>query len=80
MAAFMECTSLNISYDNMGRVQVSYTVVHDTAGIVPFPPGSTDSITAGGRTFTGYVANASMNQIPNTLWYETHVTFVAVAN
>jgi hypothetical protein len=78
--SFIECTSLNISYDIMGRATVSYTVVHDVRGIVPFPEGTTNNIVAGNRTFQGYVANASMNQIPNTLWYETHVTFIAVAN
>jgi hypothetical protein len=78
--SFIECTSLNIAYDIMGRVTLSYTVVHDEGGIVPFPDGTTGSIIAGGRTFQGFVANASMNQIPNTLWYETHVTFIAVAN
>ena len=81
MASFTECTSLNISYDVMGRATVSYTVVHTDKNITPFPEGgSQSSISAGGRTFSGYVANASMVQIPNTKWYETHVTFIAVAN
>jgi hypothetical protein len=73
MAEFIDCTSLNISYNIMGIVTVSYTVVHNTPGFVVY-----DSITAGGRVFTGYVTNASVNQIPNTDgWYETHATLIA---
>ena len=76
MTEFIDCTSLNISYDVMGIATVSYTVVHDTFGFVAYT-----SITAGGRTFTGYVTNAYLNQIPNTEnWFETNVTLVSTTD
>ena len=73
MTEFIDCTSLSVSYNIMGIVTVSYTVVHDTYGLVTYR-----SVTAGGQTFTGYVINASLNQIPQTeSWFETHVTLLA---
>jgi hypothetical protein len=76
MAEFIDCTSLNISYNTMGIATVTYTVVHDTQGFVVY-----NSISAGGQTFRGYITNASMNQIPNTEgWYETHATLIATTN
>jgi hypothetical protein len=76
MASFIECTSLNFSYDIYGLVTVSYTMVHDTASFT-----AVTTIDAGGQTFRGYITNASMNAIPNTQgWYETHVTMLATTN
>ena len=76
MAEFIDCTSLSISYDIMGRATVSYVVVHDRQDFVTY-----NSIDAGGQIFTGYVVSASMNQIPNTAnWYETHVTLITTTN
>lgn len=80
-SGFIECTSMNISYDVMGKATISYTVVHGIRAITPFPEGMTENqITVGEQTFRGYVANATLNQIPRTSWYETHVTFVGVTN
>jgi hypothetical protein len=76
MAEFIDCVSLNISFNVMGIATVSYTIVHDGSSFVTY-----DSISAGGKTFTGYVVNASMDQILNTSgWFETHVTLVATTN
>lgn len=76
MAEFIDCTSLSISYNVMGIVTVSYTVIHNTFEIITY-----DTITAGGQTFVGYVINASVNQIPGTEnWYETHVTLLATTS
>lgn len=76
VVAFIDCTSLTISYNVMGIATVSYTVVSNEVGLKAF-----DEIEAGGRTFTGYVASASGNRIPNTsTWYETHVTLMATTN
>lgn len=74
--SFIECTSLNVSYDIMGIATVTYTVVSDTPGF----DNVENSISAGGQTFTGYVVNAAMNQIPYTTWYETHVTLVTTTD
>jgi len=74
-AEFIECTSLNFNYDNMGLVTVSYTVVHNEKKFVTYK-----SIDAGGRTFSGYVENASLNPIPDAEdWYETSVAMKATA-
>jgi hypothetical protein len=70
--SFIDCTSLNISYDIMGIATVTYTIVSDE----PSWDGVANEIPAGGQTFRGYVASASMTQIPFTSWYETHVTLI----
>ncbi len=76
MAEFIDCVSLNISFNVMGIATVSYTVVHDSPGFVTY-----NSVTAGGQTFTGYVVNASVDQILNTSnWFETHVVLIATTN
>lgn len=76
MTEFIDCTSLNISYNVMGVATVNYTVVHDSPSFVVYR-----TISAGGQTFTGYITNASMNQIPNAEgWYETHATLIATTN
>ena len=73
--SFIDCTSLNISYDVMGLVTVSYTTVHNYFEYVIYT-----EISAGGQTFSGYVVNASLNKIPETVWYETHVTLIATTD
>jgi len=75
MTDFIDCTSLSISYDVMGRATVTYTVTHDVAEFIVY-----ETITAGGQTYTGYITNASMNQIPNTNWYETHATLISTTD
>ena len=75
MTAFIECTSLSFSYDVMGLVTVSYTVVSDVAEFKTY-----NNVSAGGQVFNGYVVNASFNRIPHTEWYETHVTLIATTD
>lgn len=76
MASFIECTSLNFSYDVMGLVTVSYVMVHNEPNFT-----AVTSITAGGQTFRGYIIDASMNSVPNAVgWYETHVTMISTTN
>jgi len=73
---FIECTSLNISYDVFGVATVTYTVVHNYPGIVAF-----NSVTAGGRTFAGYVTNVSVSPIPRSPgWYESTITLISTTN
>lgn len=73
--AFIDCTSLSFSYDVMGIVTVSYTMVHEDPSF-----HYETSISAGGQNFQGYVSSATLNRIPNTNWYETHVTLTASTN
>jgi hypothetical protein len=76
MAEFIDCTSLNVSYNVMGVATVSYTVIHNAFDFVTY-----SSISAGGQTFSGYIINASLNQIPNTEgWFETHCTLIATTD
>lgn len=75
MADFIECTSLTISYDIMGVVTISYIIISDTSS-----PGITTGFNVGGRVYNGYVTTVSLGAIPNTKWYETHVTLIATAN
>ena len=79
MPTFIECTSLNVSYDITGIATVSYTVMSDTSGIIAY-----DSLVIGGRTFTGYVTSAVNSIMPRTEaggpWYQTQVSLLAIAN
>jgi hypothetical protein len=73
---FIDCTSLNISYDIMGIATINYTIVSDTGDL-----GEIDGILeAVDRTYTGIVTEVSMNQIPNTNWYEVHVTMLTTTD
>ena len=73
---FIDCTSISFSYDIMGRVTVSYTVVHNSPDFC-----YAEVIEAGTRTFSGEVTSMSMNQITGTVgWYETHVTLITTTN
>ena len=73
---FIDCTSLSFSYDVMGRVTVSYTVVHNTPDFC-----YVEVINAGGQVFSGEVTFMSMNQIQGASgWYETHVTLITTTN
>ncbi len=73
---FIECTSLNISYNIMGIATVTYTVVSNEPGLKAY-----ETIEAGGKTFTGYIASAAGNAIPNTSsWYESHITLVSTTD
>lgn len=74
--SFIECTSLSFSYNVLGLVEISYTMVHDEKKISVL-----NTIEAGGQTFKGYVTNAFMSAIPNTSgWYETRVSMIATTN
>jgi hypothetical protein len=75
MSQFKECTSLSISYDNLGLATVNYTIVSDTSN-----PTIDTSINAGGQVFTGYVTSLSINYIPGTNWYETQVSLITTTN
>jgi len=79
MPTFIECTSLNVSYDITGIATVSYTVISDAAGIIAY-----DEISVGNRTFIGYVTSATNSIMPKTEaggpWYQTQVSLLAIAS
>jgi hypothetical protein len=76
MAEFIECTSLNISYDILGIANITYTIVSDTPGLKAY----NELIDVGGQNFRGYVTNATLNRIQNTDWWESHVTLISTTN
>jgi len=71
-AGFIDCTTLSVSYNIMGIATVSFSVVSDQPGF-----HIKSAISAGGRTFSGYVTSATVSRIPNTTWYQTQVTLIA---
>jgi hypothetical protein len=75
---FMECTSLQLHYNVMGIVTVSFTIVSNKEELPNLENWTT--IEAGGQTFTGHVTNINMQSIPKTSWFETHVTLIATTN
>lgn len=81
---FIECTSVSISYDIMGIVTISYTVVSNRPGLNVTVDGSNDPTNIvykiADQTYYGYVTSASLNRIPNTDWYESHVSIVATTD
>ena len=78
---FIDCSSISISFDIMGLATVSYTLVRNVPGMATLPEEySGDYFQAGTRTFYGYVTNITMNQIPNTTWYENHVTWMTTTD
>jgi len=77
LTEFVECTSLSISYDEMGLATVNFAVIRNEEG---FPSSSfLNVIETGGRVFTGYVTNITVSPIQNTDWYESHVTLISLA-
>jgi len=76
MTEFIDCTSLSVSFDVMGRATITYAIVSD----VQSPDIITEFSNLGGQHFRGYVMSLNLNRIPNTRWYETHVTLIATTN
>jgi hypothetical protein len=76
---FIECTSLNISYDVMGIATINYTIVRNAYG---WPnPDLLNNLEFGGQTFTGWVTNLSVNRITDTDgWYECQVSLVTTTD
>jgi hypothetical protein len=75
MAEFIECTSLSISFNVMGLATITYAIVSETSS-----PEIKTEFSLGGQNFTGYVMSINLNSIPNTSWYETHVTLLTTTN
>jgi hypothetical protein len=73
MATFIDCTSVNLSYNVYGLATITYTVVSDIPGIHHF---GIHSLHIGNKTFNGYIASASVKRIPNTSWYESNISFI----
>ena len=81
---FIECTSVSISYDIMGIATISYSVVSNKPGLNVDVGGNNDPTNIvyeiADQTYYGYVTSANLNRIPNTDWYESHVSIVATTD
>jgi hypothetical protein len=74
--AFIDCTSLSFSYNIMGIVTITYTMVHKDAEYCYIT-----ELNAGGQSFSGYISDMSLTPIKDTLsWYETRVTLIATTD
>ena len=78
MAEFIECTSLNVSYDITGVATISYSVIADSPGLKAY-----DELDIGGKHFVGYVTSAAVSVMPRSesrsgLWYQTQVNLIAL--
>lgn len=73
-SAFIDCTSLSISFNVMGQATISYVMVHKENKLCYKDPSN---FIVSGRIFCGYIMSMSMTQIPDTVWYETNVTMIA---
>lgn len=64
---FLDCSTINISYQSNGLASVSFTVVstEDVPGINP-PRDYTD-LTFGGLNFKGFITNLTTQLIPGSI-------------
>lgn len=69
---FIDCTSLSITFDIMGIATINFTIIANTPGLKV-----RTTISAGGRTFVGYVTNASCTPLINApKWYANNITLI----
>lgn len=73
---FLDCASFSVNYDIRGLVTVTYSIIHQSH----MPTGISNSISAGGQTFTGYVMSRTTTPISGSTWYETVVTLIATTD
>ena len=73
---FVNQPSFSVSYNIMGIATVTYSIIHQGVSC----GGVSNSISAGGQTFSGYVTAMSTSNIAGTNWFETSVTLVATTN
>jgi len=69
---FIDCASLNISYDVLGLATVSFTVVSNDGTMQE----DYSTITIGDATYTGYITAVSARPILFTSWWEFSISLV----
>lgn len=72
---FVECGSLNISYDVTGLASVSFTVVSDSDTLT----NTYEEFTIGGIQYRGYITGLSAQPILGTTWWEWGFSLVMVS-
>ncbi len=73
-SAFIDCTSLSVSFNIMGQATISYVMVHKENRLCYKDPSN---FVISNRVFCGYILNMQMSRIPDTAWYETSITMIA---
>jgi hypothetical protein len=69
---FIDCSTINISYNETGVATVSFAVVASAAE--PVDVNAYTSLTYGGVHFTGYITGLAIKRMPGTLAYEHRYT------
>jgi len=75
---FIECSTINISYNIMGIATINYSIVSDGPDF-----SMSNHIAIGDKEFSGIITNAHMQPIPGTDksssggWYTISVTMIA---
>jgi len=73
---FIDCTSINVSYDIEGRATLGFTVV--AANAQPIDTSVYTDMTFGGINFTGYITGLTIKKIPGTVVYEHQYSLSAI--
>ena len=71
---FIDCSTLSISYDQLGTATLSFTVVAPVAT----PSRVYTDLTFGKVNFKGFVSSLDIRRIPGTLVFEHNYTVNAV--
>jgi len=80
MAEFIDCGSVSISYDRMGIATLNYTVITTDKAAITF--SGKETVSFGGKSFTGYVMNVGINPISSvtgaskSIWVAANITLV----
>ena len=68
----------------MGVATISYSIVSNKPGLNVDLDGTNDPTNiiyrVADRTYYGYVTSVSLNRVPNTSWYESHVSITATTD
>ena len=73
---FVNQPSFSVNYNIMGIATVTYSIIHSS----PSCGSISNSISAGGQHFSGYVTAISTSNIAGTNWFETSITLVATTD
>ena len=77
---FIECSSINISYQSNGLATVSFTVVSTSQVPGVNPPRNYTDLTFGGVNFKGFLTEVASGVIPASIptVYEHRLTLICV--
>ena len=80
MVDFIDCASINVTYNVMGIATINYTIINNEGSSAH----TGNSITIGGKVFNGAITNLAKHPIPRSNYddrgpfYEINVTMIAV--